>query len=140
VTGGAGALAACQIRVPLNTNIIGVIEKLSVSSNVQTMAYAFFDAGAADLTTPAGAVPMDKRQTANPVSNVSSQTTSPGGSSGFYNAEAIVNTEFDLIKTIDQELVLNPGHGVLVLGQTNAGQMFVNFMWRERFLEEGERL
>jgi hypothetical protein len=138
---------AAQLRNPATSNVIAVVERLGFleglvdTSGVQINQ----DTGTAAFGAAVGQRCLDNRfvrgstQTQGPSCQVSVGNNVPvtGGRLAIIPVEA--NEETSFILTQDQEITVLPGDSLIVFsGIVNVG-MVVNFMWRERLLEESER-
>jgi hypothetical protein len=136
---------AVQIRNPRGSNVIAVVEELSffsASAGNEVDLQAIIGSSAAqdvDLAVVNNGIPLDAR---NPgvsgVCKISSGNNVAGGAvaARYQNP---VNAVAHTMRTANHQLVLAPGTIYFVLqGITNTA-LTVNFIWRERFLEESER-
>jgi hypothetical protein len=141
VSASVGNSSSALLRNPAGTNIVGVIEKLflwSLTSQGMDISYAL---EGANLGTGFTVNRLDTRM------NVQSAVcTATGDNSASVVAAAIMRlntingTMYDIITMRDQEIPLPPGAGLrVVTGSTNV-RLVVVLWWRERFLEEGERI
>lgn len=141
VTGGAAQTGAARLRNPAGSNVILVIEKLTVATLVVNQANVQIASGLGDLTTiiSSANVRLDSRTRPNPTA-VYSQTVNLvlAGTDDFFAALA-ANTTYDLIQEENQEIPLMPGDSCTVVQTVTAVNMATGFRWRERFLEDSER-
>jgi hypothetical protein len=148
VAANAGFASQIRLRNPVGSNVIAVIERASVTSNVA----GNFNFNKAQLSTDfaAGATtgPIIRDLRTGTGQAVATNTGSSMKSSQ-ENAAPVVGTVIDsvyipassayqFIVTPNQELTLAPGDSYSLSGPTNA--VFLGSLWwRERFLEESER-
>lgn len=143
----AAKFSAIQIRNPLNSNTVAVLEKLAVTAagiDAVGPTVSFQQVIGTDLLTVVGPVKgFDARNTANPVCITTrdqlAAVTSLGDASiwGFPLATA-PNGDFNAILTANQEIPLMPGSAIRVQLQTANIALFTCFFWRERGLEDSE--
>jgi hypothetical protein len=129
------------VNVP-NTNVIGVIEKITVMSSLAdqpTLALSTNTSLLGGGVNPN--IAMDRRQgsisggsvlQASQNNNVA--TFQPIGQVGYP-----ANTSVEFLLFEEQEFVLTPGYGLFVQSTAVNVVLTVSFIWRERFLEESER-
>lgn len=138
----AANTTAVEILNPVGSGIIAVIEKLNALPGAVELCQWALQPLATSLTT---AVPLtisrlDGRGNKNAVCQISQGTTPIPGAGGLpafrMLATTTGNTEF--VATINQEPILMPGDGLLVIGELVNTQLSVAFMWRERVLESSE--
>ena len=132
---------AVRIRNPVGSNVIAALEAIKFSTTTQQIIQLAIATGQADLPTATGVpVAIDGRQTAFAVLSVTASDASPGVVGPCGQFEVNVSVVTDLVIYEDQALVLSPGQSVTINNQTVNTNLFVQYIWRERFLEEGERL
>ncbi len=141
---GASALntSAWQLRNPPGSNLLAVVERLEVSSINASGIIVGVASPYAAYANPANGFNLDSRQTSGNGAQVTSQNTAPAvpAFNVFWEVNAAVNALFKLIDTIHQEIVLGPGSSIIAAGTAINTDLNVQVQWRERFLEEGERL
>jgi hypothetical protein len=131
---------AVLLRNPVGSNMIAVVEKLTINSGIAQEIDLSVGASIVDLTTSFASTRRDSRcrpgGTLNPSSSVASPAALPGIIGRF---NVILGTIYDIIQHEDQQIPILPGQG-MQLNNTVANQtLIVSAWWRERFLEEGER-
>jgi hypothetical protein len=138
-----GPIAAQQsgfrLTNPSGSNVIAVVEKASVVIGTSSFVNLEYGRVAAPLSQLAGSIPMETRGR-----SAASCLTS-------FNAAALstlniicqvvlpVNTPYDFIQDLIQEISLPPGASVQIDENTVNTSMSASFWWRERFLEPAER-
>ncbi len=133
---------AWALRNPLTSNMIAVIEQVDMldGTAAQTFTQAITRAGVAgDLTNLGVGVAMDSRSGVNSVLIPSSANNVAQGALTVRRHTALLNTQLPTIFTDDQELVVLPGDRLLWTTSNVNTISVMSFVWRERFLEEGER-
>ncbi len=143
-TGIAGQVPAAQIRNPDGSNVVAVIESLTLSTSVADLVQMEIASGLGALATVQTSVRLDARQQVAQGNLVVSSTTSGNGliaaASIFRLIQTLANgASQELILTENQELTLLPGDGIRWAMQVVAATMRSTLVWRERFLEESER-
>jgi hypothetical protein len=140
-TGGAGQQAAVRLRNPAGSNLIAVIEKVTLASGAsQNVAMQIQQTGV-DLTTLAvmTGARLDARSRPTPSAIMSSTTNYVSASRINWESQFPANSGVDEILDNDQELTLLPGDDMTWFSGVVAVQLLVSVMWRERFLEDSER-
>lgn len=140
----AAGTGSVRMRNPANSNVIVVIESLSVTNSGPDNMLLTHDSGvAADLATNPGIDRGDAMDTRGQAGYTVVLSNATGA--GLLNARSrefgVTNgVDIQLIQHEEQELVLTPGDAYQVSQQTsNNVVLAVSFIWRERFLEESER-
>jgi hypothetical protein len=142
--GVAGQQTATRLRNPTGSNVVGVIEKLTVEVGAIDSVFVDRLAQATDLFTIAGGglQRQDNRGRPGPTLVLSENTA---------GIPTIAGTAFDfasllagqpsqqLIFTRNQEITLLPGDAVQLRTNTAATSLSSAWYWRERLLEESER-
>lgn len=142
-----GQTEASQLSNPKGSNVVAIIEALSVIGALGGAAQAFIIsenfANQAALTNSGVGVTIDPR--VGPPGQISSTlivSSSAGGSAdlGFVlKTVPILSGGFqESISTPNQEITLLPGQSIRVRQNTVNLFMQVNYKWRERPLEESE--
>lgn len=138
--GGAGNFSRVRIRNPVASNVILVIEQLTVSA-ITTADFPFVTWGATTTDLVALATltftRIDPRGNPQPTAIVSSASQAAGGVA-FLQRNIAANATADYINNVDQELPILPGQVIDVQAGTANQQTNVTFMWRERALELSE--
>jgi hypothetical protein len=147
--GGANAVAG-QIgfvrgRNPVGSNVIAVLEKITVMTVQADTPSLFIGQDTADLATVDTITNsrLDLRGRPQPTIILSSTTaaavTALATSHQSWQAPNVANSLFDVIFSENQEIPLLPG-GAFQIANTIANQQIVySIQWRERFLEDSER-
>lgn len=140
----AANFSACNIRNPLGSNVVVVIEKITSATSVAAqmdLAVASSPNGA-DL---AGAVPgrprVDTRIVSGNVSVVTRDAPATDPETGYLVAAStfqLANTPYDWIVTAAQEMVLTPGVNLRVVNRLVNTNLYVTLFWRERAMEASE--
>ncbi len=140
----AATVSGWRIRNPSTSNVVGVVEKLTIAIGATSQS-PFVDHGvqAADLTpvAPLNQERWDPRGQAQPSLVESAQTVGPVAGFGTVKYQVTLPTTgfVDIIQTDNQEITILPGDALQVrCGQINA-QILISCWWRERFLEDSER-
>jgi hypothetical protein len=136
----AAQTAAWQIRNPATSNTVGVLERLWVgSSGGDTINFSVSFTNTADLASPISGTRMDSRIQSQSGALAASSQTNIAGFATFYGfIFVIANTSVEAINGVEWPLL--PGTTVRVNTSNVNTQMTVMAQWRERFLEEGERV
>lgn len=141
----AGNRAAVRIRNPAGSNVIATIEKLTLSELTATeIQFIFVDSIATAMPT--------ENQTFSP-RNLDTRQQQTGsmciltGSVNFgvlgtsaLSALVNLNANYDVMQTDNQEITLSPNEQLTVAANALVQNILISIMWRERFLEESERL
>src|SRR5467141_2072325 len=143
----AGNRSAVRIRMNAGANVIAVIEKLQIWTGANTVSpFLFYNAVATVLptenvaTVPANQIDARGGQTGSSAILSTSINFGLVGSNPMWQAQVPANSQgVDYILTDIQELPLAPGSEYTIVAGTLVQAVQVNFMWRERFLEESER-
>ncbi len=144
VTGSAGNAEAFEIRNPAASNVIAVLERAWVSeATTDTFSIA---RGKTNTDQPTSETPsvFDSRGRSSSTCVVSDNdgaaiTVISGLNSFQFAAKVLGNTPYDYLRAGD-ELVINPGFAYLLQSTNVATAVTYMFQWRERFLEEPERI
>jgi hypothetical protein len=140
----AANTAGIRLRNPATSNVIAVLEKISIfNANAAGDQYNFrLEAVAADLGTivTMTTARLDPRGNPQP-SLIGSRANAPStfGTNVKATIQLGVNAAYELIVTDDQQLPLLPGDAIQVEDTIVNQSVLVNIWWRERFLEESER-
>lgn len=141
---------ACNFRMrnPAGSNVIAVLEKLTISSTANDQFAFGRQAGAGtlpttDLTASQQGFEIDLRQgpfvQQNSVLRVSRDTGQSAPNNLWVLPQALANTTLDLILFEDHEISIAPGDVIEVASTTVNAKCFFGLIWRERALEESER-
>jgi hypothetical protein len=137
--------AALRLRNPTGSNVIAVLEKITVfNGNAGGIAITIDQGPAiADLTTAIvlGTTRWDSRGRLASTLIASKQNGAAGLGLNLnkYGAQILPTTTLDVITTDIQEFPLLPGDSMQMVLTTLNNQLDVSFWWRERFLEDSER-
>ncbi|SRR5713101_1781229 len=139
-----GQTEAIQIRNPPGSNLIAVMEGIIISP-IAADRYFFSSshANVADLNNVGTGILLDPRAGGpGQVKSVSIISISSGGAGdlGFSLAGIRVGatTSFQVIQDPIQEMTVLPGDTLRIRQETANSGASVNFLWRERTLEESE--
>lgn len=133
-----------QIRNPLGSNVVAVLEKSQFASGVAADTFTENLApglNPPDLGATATGLRLDNRSISGSVCLVSNSGASPAqvGTSIALFPLPTASVPLDTILFEDQELLLLPGDALRVTNaQVNATTRW-HIIWRERFLEDSER-
>jgi len=129
-----------RIHNPTGSGVIVVLEKLAFTHGIQGTVNLEYGANV-DLATPSTIIGFDLR--GGPQLGGSVCVVSSANNVGTFNTFAIpnigANQQFDWILFDEQELLINPGNSISVRNSTVNDFLQVNFVWRERALEESEK-
>lgn len=143
VTGGAAQTGAIQLRNPLGSNVLAVVEKVMITALTVADTPTLQRSGpnTADLTTVVGLtnnrVP-DSRGRSTPTLIASTSTNATGTGLSMARASLAINANYDYIVGEDQELPLLPDNAISIISNTAAAQLMTSWWWRERGLETSE--
>ncbi len=143
----AAATVGLRMRNPTSSNIVAIVESIVIGSAfAMTWREDQLPATLGDLTTGNPSVSLDTRQNSTPVQQLSpmcvltSSIASPATSLQLFFASVNALTFNQVIFTSNQEQVLLPGFSLQWSTTVVNQDLNVNIQWRERFLEEPERL
>lgn len=129
----------CRIRNPVGSNMIAVIEQLSLFTSGPDNPLVTWGPTTTDLTTlvTLSSTRMDPRGSPQPTSIVSINAQAAGGQAFM---QQVSNSTFssNYIQTVSQEIPVLPGQVVDVQATNVNVGLDVTFMWRERALEQSE--
>lgn len=145
--GAAGNISMVRLRNPASSNIVGVVEKITIAEAAGDSPRLGVVAVAVDLTTSATGNRLDGRAGVSSSGLIFSGGTVAGGflsNPGTASWVGVISTAagtttLDAILTDDQELTVLPGDALHVEGSTANQAITVSIWWRERYLEESER-
>jgi hypothetical protein len=137
--------SAVQIRNPASSNMVAVIEMLLF--NFIQPATLHLSNGPTNVDLPSQVGPansrLDPRGSQTPVCSLTFQNSVAALAGDLLNVMLVTSgltaTPQNFIFTEDQELPLLPGDAYRVAATAVNVQVIITLMWRERFLEEGER-
>lgn len=142
VTGGAAQFGQMQLRNPVGSNVVAVVEKLSVTNFTTPGVSVGLGIGpkTTDLTTiSAAAFRIDTRANPLPTCILSLTTNGVNPTSGQWQIGIpAAGTTYDFIITVNQEISLMPGDALLFFDNNTAQLSQKTFQWRERALEQSE--
>jgi len=149
VTGGAAQNAGVRLRIPGSTNVIVVLESILLDFSVNDLVTVRVNP--TGVTTDLTAVPssnittLDQRAAPLPNASFSNSTNFGALTPNFPSPLGLASTSVQLIGNPNQEVTLvgtekTGGASIDFLDTTVATQLRVGLIWRERLLEEGERL
>jgi hypothetical protein len=139
---------AVQIRNPRGSNVVAVLEDISYSiggggNGLEVDLEGIVGTSAAqdvDLGVVNQGIPLDARNaSAGAVCQISSANNVALSAATVERWIASSSTMGYVIRTKDQQIQVLPGTIYRVVQVTVNLPIFVNFLWRERFLEESER-
>jgi hypothetical protein len=137
---GAGNRAAVRLRNPIGSNLIVVVEKVTIVEGALDVPQMTLDTAQVDLTTFRQGIAFDTRGNPSSGANISaSANAGPINSNTIWQGGQPANTAADVILYEDHQITLLPNSALTVWAATLVVSLQVSFWWRERFLEEGER-
>lgn len=140
LAGAGGQQCGVQVRNPPNSNVVGVIERVSLNSTTAQSFDIMLPNTTTDLTAFPSTNSLDARQkTQSAALIVSQQTTSFALVNVIDLISVTANNSVFMIQTENQEVPVLPGSAFQIETTALASQMFGAIWWRERYLEEGER-
>jgi hypothetical protein len=145
-TPAAGNRAAVRIRNAANSNVVGVLERISIFKSVAPGSTPFVLVDSIATTMPTennaniGARSLDTRQQQTNSNLIVSTSVNFGivGTSAMF-APCTNLVPFEIVWYENQEICLSPNEQLTVADDVLADALLVSFVWRERPLEEGER-
>jgi hypothetical protein len=146
VTPVAANMSGIRFRNPVGSNLVAVLERVSMNEAQNDVIAVRMGTIANDLTTVQATSfnRLDSRSRPGPTCILSQQATAPAvpALTNQFTIDApdlLGHTTYVLQLTDDQEITLLPGDG-FQLEATTVNQNLRGFIWwRERFLEESER-
>jgi len=138
----AAVTGAVRLRNPTGSNVIAVVEQWNFFSTVGAdQPLLETDITNTDLANVGrGNTGGDSRQTSLSALITSNGTTGAGAAQLLVRAVNGANITTDFISTLDQELVLLPGRSLQLRSQIVNTSVVESLRWRERALEESERI
>jgi hypothetical protein len=143
--GVAAQNAAVRFRNPVGSNVVACIEKF-MDSNAGNAAVNNEQVWLSNATTDFSTLTvmtnsrLDLRTRPQPTCILSTQANLAAGVGSQVSAyEVLPNTNYDFIVDEGQEITVLPGGSIDVRNLTVNQSVAVTWIWRERFLEEGER-
>ncbi len=132
-----------QLRNPAGSNVIGVIEGLSVDEAANDTILGNYGSDLVALATPFTSGSLDSRGAA-PGTGGSTLACSMGNNVSvngiqIFRKSLVGGTELNLILHPDMEIALPPGNVLRLITAAVNVTFAVNIQWRERLLEESER-
>jgi hypothetical protein len=138
----AAATVGYQLRNPVGSNVIAVLEKITIET-VPTGNVTVSLGSGADLPVAQVAVARgDVRGRPNASLVATSSITSPGNlgnNVGNFSTGGSLSNPYDVIGFEEQELIVSPGFNVRIVTNINNTTLSATIYWRERFLEDSER-
>lgn len=140
VNGVAAVNSGIRLRNPVPSNVIVVIERLTLFENLGDNPILSGGFIPTDLTTVIGTpiVRIDPRGRASPTLIFSTGT----GVTALVNRHQTgltANLPYEYIQTDNQEFPILPGDAVQITSQVVNVNITLSILWRERALEESER-
>jgi hypothetical protein len=130
--------SAVRMRNPAGSNVVAVVEKLTVTNGLADVVTLSNQVSDTDLATPGGSIRLDFRQ--SPGSNISlSLGNNIAGGSNFAGSGVQANIAYDFIAFEEQELTILPGDQLDIRNVVVNNALRVSMIWRERLLTESER-
>jgi hypothetical protein len=141
----AGNQAAFMLRNPTGSNVVAVFEKIAATNNASGFGRPVLQraTGLADLGTivslSTNRVP-DNRQRPSPTLIGSQSIVAAGTGNSMMSGGFAANNVYDFIFYENQEIPLLPNENLQLIENVLAQGITVTFVWRERLLEESERV
>jgi hypothetical protein len=139
--GGAGNRSVIEIRVPSGSNVICVVEKITIVS-VNENPFITQTTINTDLATIQTMRRLDARtqrvkSTTVASSDNSAAATAPGGQ--IYACNSAASGTVDVILNPIHEIPILPGDAIFIAPSSTNVALTASIWYRERFLEDGER-
>lgn len=134
--------SAIRFRNPTGSNMIAVIEKLNITTDLADTVLITAQLANTDLAVVAPATTfwsIDQRGVSAPTLVVSRANNNAGGINAVGFVAVAANLDRDIIVTDDQEIPILPGSIVQITSNGLNENLRVGGFWRERYLEESER-
>ena len=135
-----------RVRNPLTSNVMIVVEKITYGETANDQPTVTFGTDPGDLATVIAASnsALDRRTRPNPSLVLSRQATTPvvpalASASTLENHFIGANVPRDVITFEEQEIPLIPGAALQIQALAVNQALTTSIIWRERYLEEGER-
>lgn len=141
IAGAAGFVSGARFRNPAGSNVVAIIEKLSVAVGTASQINFSYGTLSTDLGTPMSTAFLDSRgrtSTAMILSETNTTATIPGGTVWF-SVNPLALTQYDMVLTENQEIAVLPGQMVQMVTNNPNTLLNVALSWRERYLEDSER-
>ena len=143
VGANAGNAAFFRMRNPAGSNVVAVLEKATISTNVAAAVILMdYAVSSVDLATPAIVGALDNRSGRSVASLIVSGTSASSPAAGTAVNQFVFQNANQMLDTIlfeDQELTILPNTQVTFRTGAVNQQLLGGILWRERFLEESER-
>ncbi len=151
IVGAAGNTPVFRLTNDVNTNVIAIIEKLTVGTVAATLVDVQFanvqplvSGHVPNLPTILPSIAMDFRilTTGGSGQSVLTASTSVNTNTAgtlVHKRQTQAGVDLDLISFDDQQFIMGPQSILNIFAEALASTMFVNVQWRERFLEDSER-
>jgi hypothetical protein len=136
----AAVQSGSQVRNPVGSNLVVVIEKLTLQTVTAGGFVISQAASTVDLPSSGTGFRQDSRNNPNS-SALFSQSTAAGTTSlanVILRMNSAANLAFDVIITQGQELLIMPGDTVRWVNNTPNEALLASLIWRERSLESSE--
>lgn len=139
----AAQFAAFRLRNPVGSNVIGVLERVTVYASAQDTANLSHGFNTTtDLATVSSGVggidprgPQNSTLIASRTTLASTTDLGTGSQNGIWNG---ANVPFEYIQNPNQEMPILPGVAFQICAQVANIAYVVTWMWRERALEQSE--
>jgi hypothetical protein len=143
VAAAAGNSSVVRLRNPANSNVLAVIEKVTLGSSVTGLDLLIQQGAiandAANIVTNA-AQRLDNRGRPNPSIVISQQAVTPANVGLISEIFTAINVTYDVVVYENQETTILPGDAFQVVSNVLNVGFSCSFFWRERFLEESEKI
>jgi hypothetical protein len=141
VAAQAANTSAFRIRIPPGSNVLAVIERLSVSTGAaQEIDLGYRINFASDFAVIDTSVSLDGRQVSNSVATLSHSILTAVPTAVIDRILLAANTPYNYFNDEDNEIAIPPNNALELVSTTINIAVTYSIQWRERFLEEGERL
>jgi hypothetical protein len=139
--GVAAQFSQVQWRNPVGSNVIAVIHMLTATGLVADQPLVEVFTNAVDLGTIVALTVsrMDPRGNPQPTLICSRGSSAAQPVNPMFQRSYAGGTTVDFIPTDVDEIPLLPGDKIIISGNVLNQTIIPSMMWRERFLEEGER-
>ncbi len=140
VPANVASTSGARMRNPVGSNVIAVFEKILFSVDVADTVAIDYGVTTVDYATiQVNAARLDPRGVNNPTLIMSLANPAVGQAQGAATLRGPALTNVDYLVTRNQELPLLPSDAIGVRTLNVNKNLIVNFIWRERVLDEGER-
>lgn len=129
------------LRNPATSGVVAVVELWTITTNAAVTVEMQYGQGlTVDLATVLAARAMDGRIKNNPCCKFSFAADVAGGQIGQTVWAQTLNGSVTLPLTADTHVCLTPGDEIVIQNDTVNSAMSLALWWRERPLDEGERI